>query len=269
MIQMVDIGGFEVREREPVQNTPDGVDFAAVLGDATKAAATTPAATSATSVTSPTPADTAGDPTLGNPDVQAWLTSYYTQEGDASAANASYQAAEGAGNNYPAGTVYGPDQIYAQALANQDGNAFASLTGDSAAGFTSQLPGIPSAEAQQQFDQRLALENVARLQSGQPIDTTAYWSDPGSITTGGVTYSAQELGYCGPGQSSGPEPIYISTANRIQGTDKYSVPGYTGTVAGIEPGRYYTLAQLQQAGLPSGQNDGQFYPGCWSETTSA
>lgn len=269
MIEAMHIQRYEVMEKPPGQITASGTDFAALFGDA---AAQAPAAPRSAS-----PGDTTGNPThtlpgtqptLGAPDVQDWLTSYYTEQGDASAAQASYVPAQGAGNNYPSGSVYGPDQIFAQALANQDGQGFATLAGDNPAEFTSQLPGIPSTQAQQQFDQRLALENLGRLQSGQPIDTTAYWSDPGPITTGGVTYTSQELGYAGPGQSSGPQPIYISTSNQLQGSDKFSVPGYNGTVSGLQPDRYYTLQQLEKAGLPPGQADGQFHPGSWTETPS-
>src|ERR1022692_977981 len=64
-------------------------------------------------------------------------------------------------------------------------------------------------------------------------------------------------------------PIYISQANQIQGTNTFSVPGYTGTVTGIQPGLYYTLQQLEQAGLQSGQPDAQFHPGSWTTTQSA
>jgi hypothetical protein len=271
MIQAMYNQRLEVLERPPGQTAAGSANFAELFGDATKTA-TQGAALSAAfadSVSGPVSPVPAAETSLGDPDVQGWLNSYYAERGAASAANTSYQPATGAGNNFPAGSVYGPDAIYAQALANQVGNSYASLTGDNAAEFTSQLPGIPSQPAQQEFDRRLALENLQRLESGQPIDTTAYWSDPGAITTGGHTYTSQELGYAGPGQSSGPQPIYISIANQIQGTDTFSVPGYTGTVTGIQPGRYYTLQQLEQAGLKSGQPDAQFHPGSWSTTQNA
>jgi hypothetical protein len=229
----------------------------------------------ADSVSSPASTVPDAKTSLGDPNVEGWLSSYYAeQQGNNPLAvsgllTPSFEPAAGAGNNFPTGSVYGPDAIFAQALANQVGNSYANMTGDNAAEFTSQLPGIPTQQAQQEFDRRLALENLERLQSGQPIDTTAYWSDPGPITTGGVTYTAQELGYAGPAQSSGPQPIYISQANQIQGTKTFSVPGYTGTVTGIEPGRYYTLQQLEQAGLKAGQPDAQFNPGSWTETQNA
>ncbi|MGA3044180.1 MAG: hypothetical protein ABSF54_25675, partial [Bryobacteraceae bacterium] len=126
-------------------------------------------------------------------------------------------------------------------------------------------PGIPATAAQQAYDALLANENAQRLASGQPIDTAAYWSDPGPVSYDGVTYTSQELGYAGPGQSSGAEPIYISQA--IPGTNTFAVPGYSGTVTGIEPNRYYTLQQLEQAGLQAGQPDAQFHPGSWSVNT--
>ncbi len=262
MIQSMHNERFEIMERPTTKTPASSSDFAELFGNVAK---------------TPAPADTVGNtartipgsqqPALGDPDVQGWLNSYYTQQGAPNAANTSYQPATGAPNNYPDGSVYGPDQIFAQALANQDGNVFATMAGSNAAQFTSQLPGVPSQQAQQEFDRRLALENVSRLQSGQPIDTTAYWSDPGPITTGGVTYTSKELGYAGPGQSSGPQPIYISIADKVAG-GAFTVPGYSGTVTGVQPGRYYTLAQLEQAGLKTGQPDGQFHPGSWSETTT-
>jgi hypothetical protein len=243
---------FDEMER-PLGQTAEGrTDFSDLFGDATKAA--TPA------VDRPAP-----PPTLGDPDVQGWLNSYYAEMGDPSEANAPYQAAPGAANNYPAGSVYGPEQVYTQALYNQGGTAFAALTGGNPADFTSQLPGIPATAAQQAYDALLANENAQRLASGQPIDTAAYWSDPGPVSYDGVTYTSQELGYAGPGQSSGAEPIYISQA--IPGTNTFAVPGYSGTVTGIEPNRYYTLQQLEQAGLQAGQPDAQFHPGSWSVNT--
>jgi hypothetical protein len=227
--------------------------------------------------TSASPSSTAPEAqtSLGIPDVQGFLNTYYADQLAADpvagasglSANTSYQPAAGAGNNFPAGSVYGPDAIYTQALANQIGNAFANMTGDNPAEFTSQLPGVPTVQAQQEFDRRLALENAQRLESGQPIDTTPYWSNPGSITVGGTTYTAQELGYAGPAQSSGPQPIYISSANQV-GANTFSVPGYNGTVSGITPGRYYTLQQLEQAGLKAGQPDAQFQPGSWTTTAN-
>jgi hypothetical protein len=165
--------------------------------------------------------------------------------------------------------VYGPEQIFTQAMANQAGNDFASKTGDNPAQFTSQLPGLPTAQAQNEYDSSLALENAQRLSTGQPIDTAAYWSDPGPLNYMGNTYTSQELGYAGPGQSSGPEPIYISQGDQIRETGTYSVPGYSGTVTGIQPNRYYTLQQLEQAGLKSGQPDAQFHPGSWPLVAAA
>jgi hypothetical protein len=262
---------IEAMERAPSQSTAGSADFAELFGDATRTAISRAIAPAVSAGPASPAASTvpAAQTSLGQPDVQGWLNSYYTEHGNSGAATTSYQPAQGAANNFPTGSVFGPDAIFAQAFANQAGNAFATMTGNSAEQFTSQLPGTPSEASQQEFDRRLALENLGRLQSGQPIDTTAYWSDPGSITTGGVTYTAQELGYAGPAQSSGPQPIYISQANQIQGTDKFSVPGYQGTVTGIEPGRYYTLQQLEHAGLTAGQPDGQFHPGSWSTTQTA
>jgi hypothetical protein len=226
-----------------------------------------PAASNDSSAASSSPGP-ANETTVGKPDIQDWLNSYYAEMGDASEANAPYQAASGAPNNYPAGSVYGPEQIYTQALYNQGGNAFAALTGGNPADFTSQLPGIPTTAAQQEYDALLANENAQRLAAGQPIDTAAYWSDPGPVSYDGVTYTSQELGYAGPGQSSGPEPIYISQGEQIQGTNSFMVPGYNGTVTGIQPNRYYTLQQLEQAGLKAGQPDAQFHPGSWTTTES-
>jgi hypothetical protein len=262
MFQTMNDRRFEVPEKPLEQTAAGKADFSELFGDAAKAATQSQAPPAA-------PAASVSDP-LGDPDVQGWLTGFYAEEGAPSAsANTSYQPAAGAVSNYPAGSIYGPDAIYAQAFANQAGNAFAGMTGDNPAQFTSQLPGVPSQQAQQEFDRRLAQENLGRLQSGQPIDTTAYWSDPGSITTGGVTYTSKQLGYAGPAQSSGPQPIYISDANRTPGTDTFSVGGYAGTVKGIQPGRYYTLQQLEQAGLPKGQPDGQFHPGSWTTSQEA
>jgi len=212
--------------------------------------------------------------TLGEPDVQGWLDSYYAEYAGVSPsdskgpANVSYQAAPGASSNYSPNDLYSPDAIFQQALANQAGNAYAQMTGQDPAKFTSQLPGVPTAQSQAEFDRRLALSNAERLQAGEPIDTSAYWNDPGPVTIGNTTYTSQQLGYAGPGQSSGPEPIWISVANQV-GPGEYSVPFYQGTVKGIQPGHFYTLQQLQAAGLPSGQPDGQFHPGSWSEVQSA
>jgi hypothetical protein len=247
-------------------------EFAELFGDATKTTTqsveqrATPAGSSSDSVT----AAPAAQASLGDPDVQGWLTSYHTEMGDSgNANNVSYQPAPGAGNNFPDGSVYGPDAVYTQALDNQIGNSFAGLTGENPGDYTSQLPGIPSQQAQQTFDQALALENAQRLATGNAIDTNAYWSDPGSITYGGITYTSQELGYAGPAQSSGPQPICISVANQVQGTNTFTVPGYSGTVTGIQAGCYYTLQQLEQAGLQVGQPDAQFHPGSWTLTGSA
>ena len=243
-----------------------GTNFSDLFSSAT-------APTSKASLTSPTPPPS--EPALGQPNVQSWLNSYYAEQeaahpssNDTNAANISYQAAAGAGSNYAVGDAWGPDAIFSQALENQAGNAFAQLTGENAANFTSQLPGMPTQQAQNEYDQRLALSNAERLASGQPIDTSAYWSDPGPVTLNGVTYTSAQLGYCGPGQSSGAEPIYISQANQV-GPDTFTVGGYSGTVTGIQPGRFYTLQQLEQAGLSSGQPDNQFHPGSWSETTTS
>ena len=270
---------FELMERPLGQTAVGGANFATLFGDATKTATQAAALLAAFADSGSGPVRTlpGAQTSLGDPDVQGWLNSYYAEQkannplaaSDGLSAATSYQPAAGAGSNFSADSVYGPDQVYAQALANQVGNAFATLTGDKAAELTSQLPGIPSQQAQQEFDRRLALENLDRLQSGQPIDTTAYWSDPGPITTGGVTYTSQQLGYAGPGQSSGPQPIYISEADQIPGTNTFGVPGYDGTVTGITPGRYYTLQQLENAGLPAGQPDAQFHPGSWTTTQNA
>ncbi|HVN05679.1 MAG TPA: hypothetical protein VMT86_14755 [Bryobacteraceae bacterium] len=268
MIQATYRQWFSVPEKAAAQSssaqTPtaepssESSNFNALFSDVTQsstASSSNPASATATS--------------LGDPDIQDWLNSYWKQQGDANAANISYEAADGAGTAYQTSTVYGPDAIYQQALENQIGNAFGSLTGDSATDLTSKLPGIPSEQVQQQFDYDLAIENAQRLASGQPIDTSAYWTDPGSIDYNGQVFTAQDLGYAGPGQSSGPEPIYISTANQVPGTNTYNVPGYAGTVTGITPGRYYTLQQLEQAGLKPGQPDGQFNPGSWTTNNTS
>jgi hypothetical protein len=231
-----------------------------------------------TSTAQPQAATANSQTSLGDPNVQGWIDSFYSQrEAENSStgtaggmsASTSYQPAPGAGSIYTQDTMYGPDQIYQQAIANQIGNSFAALTGLNAADLTSQLPGVPSEQAQKAFDGLMAEQNAQRLASGQPIDTSAYWSDPGSVTMDGTTYSAKELGYSGPAQSSGPEPIYISAANQVQGTDTFTVPGYEGTVKGIEPGKYYSLQQLEQAGLKSGQPDAQYHPGSWPGVVSA
>jgi hypothetical protein len=262
----------EALERPTAQTqTLTTEDFANLFGSATKSAAPSD------SGSIPIRTLPGTQPTLGDPDVQGWLDSFYKQRGAETSATGtaggmsattSYQAADGAGTNYTKDTVYGPDQIFQQALANQCGNAFAALSGVSATGLTSQLPGIPSEQAQTAFDGLMAEQNAQRLASGQPIDTAAYWSDPGSVTMGGTTYTSKQLGYCGLAQSSGAEPIFISQANQVAGTDTFTVPGYEGTVKGIEAGRYYTLDQLQHAGLKAGQPDAQFYPGSWTQTTS-
>src|ERR1039457_3414233 len=194
MIQAMYNQRLEVMERPPSHPAVESANFAELFGDATKTGAQVAALPAASAVSDPVSTVPPAQTSLGDPDVQGWLNSYYTEEGAPSAsANTSYQPAQGAGSNFPAGSIFGPDAIFAQALANQAGNAFATMTGDNPAGFTSQLPGIPTPQAQQEFDRRLALENVDRLQSGQPIDTTAYWSDPGPITTGGVFRSATDL----------------------------------------------------------------------------
>jgi hypothetical protein len=270
MIQAMYNQRFEVLERPVSPLTAGSGDFAELFGGATETATpgTPLAAAPIASVPSTASALPGAQTSLGDPDVQGWLTNFFTEMGAASEANIPYQPAPGAGNTYPAGSVYGPDQIYTQALYNQGGYQFAALTGSNPAEFTSQLPGIPTTPAQQEYDSLLANENAQRLASGQPIDTAAYWSDPGPINFEGHTYTSQELGYAGPGQSSGPEPIYISQGDQVPGTDTYSVAGYKGTVTGIQPGRYYTLQQLEQAGLQSGQPDAQFQPGSWTTTTS-
>jgi hypothetical protein len=280
MIQAMYNQRFETMERPPIRATEgSGDDFAKLFGNVAEPSTPIKGLPAPSTDSDSGAGDASTIPaaqTLGDPDVQGWLTSYYAEQlaADPTAgasglsANTSYEPAPGAGSNFAAGSVYGPDAIFTQALANQDGNAFASMTGDNAAEFTSQLPGIPTQQAQQQFDQRLAIENAGRLESGQPIDTTAYWSDPGSITAGGTTYTAQQLGYAGAAQSSGPQPIYISSANQV-GANTFSVPGYAGTVTGIEPGRYYTLQQLEKAGLQSGQPDAEYYPGSWTAPVSA
>lgn len=265
MIQAMFRQWFAVPQRPPGQTASGSADFAALFGDATKTAkAASPAAPA------PPPA------VPGDPDVQGWLNSFYAEQkannpltgSTGMSADTSYEAAPGAGSNFTADSVFGPDAIYTQALANQIGNSFAAMTGDNPKDLTSQLPGIPTTQAQQEFDRRLSLENLDRLQSGQPIDTTAYWSDPGSITSGSHTYTSKDLGYAGACQSSGPQPIYISQAFNLQGTNKFIVPGYSGTVEGVQPGRYYTLQQLEQAGLKTGQPDAQSHPGSWTTTQS-
>lgn len=193
-------------ERPHTQGSSPVGNFEELFGDATKTAtegtsqsatATTPAASGSTS----TPA------TLGEPDVQGWLTSYYTEMAATNPlmspleANVPFQPASGATNNYSSGSVYGPDQVFTQAVYNQNGYCFASLTGQNPSNFMSQLPGIPTQAAQKEYDTILALTNAQRLATGQPIDTAAYWSDPGSVSYDAVTYTAQELGYAGPGQS--------------------------------------------------------------------
>jgi len=269
-------------ERPRAQSSTSSGDFEDLFEDAAQSAKTdtsSPASSMATS----TPASTASSTTaaattsttLGEPDVQAWLTSYYTELAatnptiSAQEANIPFQPTSGDATNYPAGSVYGPDQVFTQALYNQNAGEFATETGQDPNNFMSQLPGVPSAAAQQNWDWDLAINNAQRLANGQAIDTAAYWSDPGSINYDGVTYTAQQLGYAGPGQSSGPEPIYISQSDQVQGTNEYTVPGYSGTVTGIQPNCYYTLQELQQAGLPSGQPDAQYNPGSWSTTTAS
>jgi hypothetical protein len=292
MIQAMSNQRFEAVERPSGQTATGSADFAELFQDAAKANIQkmdppTPLAASASnaqasasnaqasasnaqaSASDAQASASDAQATLGDPDVQGWLNTYYAQIGDPTDAAISDQPATGAGNNYPDGSVYGPDAIYTQALDNQIGNSFAGLTGANAADYTGQLPGIPSPQAQQQSDHDLAMENAQRLSWGQAIDTSAYWSDPGSLNFEGTTYTAQELGYAGPGQSSGPQPILISAADEIGTTGTYGVPGYSGTVSGVQPGCFYTLQQLEQAGLPSGQPDTQFHPGSWTTTPSA
>lgn len=244
-------------------------DFANVLGSA--------GGSGAASARAVQPADSSGGEELGSPNVQSWLNSFYAQQaalnmpGDQAMglnATVSYEPASGAADLYSPDSMYGPDQIYQQALSNQVGNQFATITGMNATDLTAQLPGIPTVQAQQAFDNWLAQNNAQRLASGQAIDTSAYWSDPGPVTLDGVTYTSAQLGYCGPGQSSGPEPIYIASNNQV-GANTFTVPGYSGTVTGIQPNRYYTLQQLEQAGLQAGQPNAQLNPGSWSETESA
>jgi hypothetical protein len=255
MIQAMSNQRFEATERPPGQTAAGSADFAELFQDAAKANIQTmdqptPLAASASNAQA---SASDAQPTLGDPDVQGWLNTYYAQIGDSTDAAISDQPATGAGNNYPDGSVYGPDAIYTQALDNQIGNSFAGLTGANAADYTGQLPGIPSPQAQQQSDQELAMENAQRLSWGQAIDTSAYWSDPGALNFEGT---------------SGPQPILISAADEIGTTGTYGVPGYSGTVSGVQPGCFYTLQQLEQAGLSSGQPDTQFHPGSWTLTAS-
>ena len=263
---------LEFFERHSPQSTAANGRFEALFEDATTKVSRVGSQQATPASTVSRPADSKpNDATtsLGDPDVQDWLNSYWKQQGSPPDATLDYQPAANAGNNYPAGTVYGPDAVYTQAVANQIGNSFAAMTGLDASKMTSQLPGIPSEQVQQEYDQALAIENAGRLASGQAIDTAAYWADPGSIDFEGHTYTAQQLGYAGPGQSSGPEPIFISQVDQIAGTNTFSVPGYTGTVTGIQPGKYYTLKQLEDAGLPSGQTVAQDQPGSWTTTQAA
>jgi len=246
--------------------------FAGLFRSETKTAASETSLPARTAVpTNPEPQSsppTLDEPAgLGSPNVQAYLNSYYAQA-DASSggsgvlsASTPYEPPAGAAPSNLDEGLYGPDAIYAQALANQSANNFAASTG--LPNVAAQLPGIPSRQAQQAFDQNLAYSNAERLLAGDAIDTAAYWSDPGSITIQGKTFSSAQLGYAGPGQSSGPEPIFISDANQ-RGPDTFTVPGYSGTVTGIQPGHFYTLQQLEQAGLKTGQPDAQFVPGSWS-----
>ncbi len=286
-------------DKPPVPPLPANLNFMDIFDGATRAAtqgvdpASAPVASAATVQTAvaaasipsaaiPAPntstaqtATSAAPANSGDPNVQTWLNSYYTEMSatnpavSATSADISYQPAAGAGSYYTADSIIGPDQVYTQAIYNQNGNAFASMTGENAANLTSQLPGIPDATAQQEFDTLLSNENANRLATGSAIDTSAYWSDPGPVTVNGHTYTSQELGYAGPCQSSGPQPIYLSANEQIAGTNTFCVPGYTGTVTGLQPGRYYTLQQLEQAGLPSGQPDAQSHPGSWSMTQSS
>ena len=276
MIHIIDHQILEVVERSPIQQgaSQSASDFAELFGSAATQAAKGTRVSAVPADTSSNPVlklpGTPTQPTLGDPDVQQWLESYCERGGatNVTISPSSYQAAPGAGNGYQ-NCSYGPDAIYNQALCNVVGNAYAASTGDNAALFTSQLPGIPSKQAQADYDAELASKNLQRLESGQPIDTSAYWSDPGPLSAGGVTYTSAQLGYAGPGQSSGPEPIYLSSTSQIQGTDSFELPGYTGTVTGLQPGRYYTLQELEAAGLPKGQEGNQLNPGSWSLTPSS
>ncbi len=272
MIHPLNNRSFEAMESRALQPPPRTASaFADLFGSATTPATRT-ATRPADSVADPTRTLPGSQPVLGKPDVQGFLTTFYAQRaaetstpGGAMSASTPFQAPAAAPTIWSPDDPYGPDQIFQQAISNQCANAFASLTGTDPATITAQLPGIPTTQAQQQFDSWLAQSNAQRLASGQPIDTGAYWSDPGPVTLNGVTYTSQQLGYCGPGQSSGPEPIFISIADQV-GPDTYTVGGYQGTVKGIQPGRYYTLQQLEQAGLPSGQADTRFYPGSWTQS---
>ena len=196
MIQAMYNHRIEAMERAPSQSTAGSADFAELFGDATRTAISRAIAPAVSAGPASPAASTvpAAQTSLGQPDVQGWLNTYDLQSNkyiagiqldslgngavaiqkNSGAATTSYQPAQGAANNFPTGSVFGPDAIFAQAFANQAGNAFATMTGNSAEQFTSQLPGTPSEASQQEFDRRLALENLGRLQSGQPIDTTAY-----------------------------------------------------------------------------------------------
>jgi hypothetical protein len=274
MIEAIHNQLFDAPALTPGQTAAGSANFAELFGDATKTATQLVAQPPAPVTSGSTNTVPAAQTSLGDPDVQAWLNSYYAERTtsnpeDAESAQIPFEPASGAGSNYTANSVIGPDQIFTQALYNQNGYLFANMTGSNPASLTSQLPGIPTQQAQQEFDGELALENAGRLATGQPIDTAAYWSDPGSVTLDGQTFTSQQLGYTGPGQSSGPEPIYISQGDQVPGTtNKFSVPGYSGTVTGVQADRYYTLQQLEQLGLKSGQPDTQFQPGSWSLTTS-
>jgi len=182
MIQAMNNQSFGAIERPQVQTAAGSADFAELFQDAAKANIQkmdqpTPLAASASdsvdiasaAQASSEPASTvpAAQATLGDPDVQGWLNTYYAQIGDSTDAAISDQPATGAGNNYPDGSVYGPDAIYTQALDNQIGNSFAGLTGANAADYTGQLPGIPSPQAQQQSDQELAMETRSGCRGGK------------------------------------------------------------------------------------------------------
>src|ERR1035438_4377459 len=83
---------LEVMERAPSHTAGESANFAELFGDATKTGAQVAALPAASAVSDPVSTVPPAQTSLGDPDVQGWLNSYYTEEGAPSAsANTSYQ----------------------------------------------------------------------------------------------------------------------------------------------------------------------------------
>src|ERR1022692_1882588 len=92
MIQAMYNQRLEVMESPPSHPAVESANFAELFGDATKTGAQVAALPAASAVSDLVSTVPPAQTSLGDPDVQGWLNSYYTEEGAPSAsANTSYQ----------------------------------------------------------------------------------------------------------------------------------------------------------------------------------